>query len=552
MFRKNTFTKLFFLTFFLLIPTLSRACPSAGDLAGVGAEPVLADCLELARFNIETGRGMVQGSIYGAPETDLALVGAAEEALTRSGAALRGLSGLGSGPVDLYISPTSYTLGDESDETMAAAQLSSESTPGGSRTCVMAAFPTLALGEYRYTIAHEFFHCVQLSEFRSAEARSGSAWWVEGSAEWFASLTYPGSALSDGWVAGFDEISATVPVTQMEYASVVFFWWLSQNFGNGRVVGLLNAMNGGGSQEDALAGVVSEQDFLKFVTDYLEQNISQPGGRAAASTPVHEEILDIGEDREITLETQRFVAYRAMLKFTCGGWESLERDRKGVYKALRLPDGDWQKLPAEFQSDSEAKIDFLVAGAATDEEGFNLFLEVKKSPCIPCQAPQYSDGPEACLIGEWYLTSGGMGAKIGEMLGDVPELSEIDYPDLDGFLSLRSDGTFTLKADDRGSMQTTAPSGGIFSADISISMEKQGTWSVNGDKLVQCYAPIKSINIDETITDPDGETTRITGDRFLGPKLSYTEKRQFICEEGRLEINQRALFAPSLQWVYEK
>ena len=553
--HKIIFSTLAAILILLLLPTRSTACPSARDLAAAGAEPgaaALADCLLLAEFDIETGRGPVQGSIYGSPETDLALVGAAEEALVRSGRVLSGLGGLGSDPVELYISPTAYAIGGEADDTDAAAQRASLPTPESPRKCIVAAFPSLEPERYKFTISHEFFHCVQFSSFDRGEGGVGVAWWVEGSAEWFASLTYPGSALSDEWVAGFDDISATTPLTQMEYETVVFFWWLSQNFGNGRVVGLLNAMNIRGSQDDALASVISEQDFLRFVTDYLEQKISQPGGRAAASTPLQDEIIDITDDRDIRLEARRFVAYRVLLKFACGGWSINEHERKGAYKALRLPSGEWQELPAEFRSDSEGKIEFLLAGAATDGDGFSLSFKAVKQLCVPCQLPDYSDGPEACLIGEWHLASGGIGARIGEMLGDVPELSGVDYPDLDGLLILRRDGSFTLQADDDGSMQTTTPSGGMFSADMSISMEKEGTWSVNGDKLVQCYRPVKSINIDETITDPDGEETRIIEDQYLGPKLSYTEKRQFTCEAGRLEIIQRALFAPTLQWVYEK
>ena len=553
--HKIIFSTLAAIMILLLLPTRSTACPSAGDMAGAGAEPgaaALADCLELARFEIETGRGPVQGSIYGSPETDLALVRAAEEALVRSGRVLSGLGGLGSDPVELYISPTGSTMEAEAGDTAAAAQRSTLPTPDAQRRCIIVAFPSLERGTYRYTISHELFHCVQFSSFDRGEGGLGVAWWREGTAEWFSSLTYQGSALSDEWVAGFDDISATTPLTQMEYETVVFFWWLSQNFGNGRVVELLNALNIRGSQEDALASVVSQTEFLQFVTDYLEQKITQPGGRAAASTPLQDEIIEIDGDRDIRLEARRFVTYRVFLKFACGGWDITEQARKGTYKAMRMPRSEWQELPAEFRSDSEGKIEFLLAGAATDGDGFSLSFKAVKQLCVPCQLPDYSAGPAACLIGEWHLASGGMGAKIGEMLGDVPELSGIDYPDLDGLLILRRDGSFTLRADDDGSMQTTTPSGGMFSADISISMEKEGTWSVNGDKLVQCYRPIKSINIGETITDPDGEETRIIEDQYLGPKLSYTEKRQFTCEAGRLEIIQRALFAPTLQWVYEK
>ena len=538
-----------------VVPTKARACPSASDLAAVGSQPgaaALADCLELARFDIPTGAGSVQGSIYGTPETDLRLVRAAEEALTRSGRVLSGLGGLGVDPVDVFISPNAYTFrGSTEPDTMAAAQPAARPRADSARKCVMAMFPGVALDAVKHNIAHEFFHCVQFKEFASSRASPGAAWWVEGSAEWFASVVYQGTGLTDGWVAEFDAVSATTPITQMDYASVVFFWWLHQNYGAGQVIGLLASMPNGGSQEDALAGVVSDDEFLRFVTDYLEGNITEPGGRAAASTPVHEDIRDIDGDEEIELEAKRFVTFRTLLRFACGTWTTDIYEEEGRHKVLRMPDGDWEPLPDEFSSDSEARIEYIVAGGATGEEGFQLFFEAKKTPCEPCQAPDVSDGPEACLIGEWHLVSGGMGAKIGEMLNNSSGLSAVDYPDLDGLLILRRDGSFTLKADDDGSMQTSN-SKGIFSAQISISMEKEGSWSVNGDNLVQCYRPIKSIEIDETVTDPDGKEERITENQFLGPKLSYEETREFTCAEGVLEITQRAILAPTITWVYQK
>ncbi len=554
--HKNIFQTLAVFIILLLFPTLSTACPSASDLAATGSEPSaadLADCLLLAQFDIETGRGPVVGSIYGLPESDLRLVAAAEEALTRSGRALAGLGALGSDPVDLYISPTSYSFETEDDdETLAAAQIGARPTPDVARKCIMAAFPTVRMDEIKFTIAHEFFHCVQFKEFSSSRTSAGADWWVEGTAEWFASLVYQGTSLSDGWVSGFDADSARVPVTQMPYTSVVFFWWMGQNMGPESIVGLMRAMEGaGGSQEDTLASVVSETEFLQFVTDYLEGNIVQPGGRAAASTPLHEDIRDIDEDTDITLEAGRFVAHRTLLKFACGSWTTTVNDTKGANKALRLPDGDWEDLPDEFSSESEARIEFLFAGAGTDADGFRLEFKAEKTPCAPCQAPEISDGPEACLIGEWRLASGGMGAKIGQMLNEGSALSGVDYPDIDGLLILRRDGTFSLSANDDGSMELSTERG-TFSARMSISMEKEGTWSINGDDLVQCYRPIKSIEIDETVTDPDGLSQRITENQFRGPKLSYEETRQFTCNEGVLQIIQRAFFAPTIEWVYEK
>ncbi|WP_428541662.1 hypothetical protein [Profundibacter sp.] len=538
----------------LMVP--AYACPTAADLAATGTVPgaaILADCLELARFDIPTGRGVVQGSIYGTPETDLNNVREIEEALVRSGNTLQRFLALGTEPIDVFVSATPYISDDTASDTGATAARSVTTGPDNPPKCVISVFPQAESAQYKYTIAHEFFHCVQFSDFSHAEGQLGTAWWVEGTAEWFASMVYQGTPYSDDWVAGFDSDSATTPITEMEYETVVFFWWLSQTYGPDRVVDLMEAMpRSRGSQEDALARVLNDSEFLKFVKDYLERKITQPGGRSSVSTPLEGERYKIDSETEMVLEAPRFVTYRAHLEFACGGWTTKTYDLKGQYATIRQPEIEWKELPVDFRSNSEGAIRFLVAGAATTEPGFRIGLQARKTPCIPCQTPEYSDGPQACLIGEWHLASGGMGAKIGKMLQDSPALGMVDYPDLDGLLIFRPDGTFTLRADDNGSMETKTPSGGIFSAEISLRLEKEGTWSVEGDKLIQCYMPIKSIEIEQTVTTPEGLTEKIEANRYLGPPLSYTEKRQFTCTDNRLDIIQKAFLAPTIEWGYEK
>ncbi len=428
-----------------------------------------------------------------------------------------------------------------------------DSGPGNPPSCIIVIYPNLGVDGYKFVIAHEFFHCMQDEDFELQSYSSGADWWLEGTAEWFASRVERGTNYSDGWVDGFDELSAETPLTGMTYENVVFFWWLDQNFGPGRVIDLIRAMpTRDTSQDEALAGVLSDAEFLQFVEDYLDRKITQPGGRTAAVTPAQGHVYNVERDQTITIEAERFVTYRAILEFACGEWSAKVTREKGAYQTQRQPDLNWSELPAVFRSDSTGDIRFRVAGGAAQEGGLAIEIEAAKTPCIPCLTPDFSDGPEACLVGEWHLASGGMGAKIGKMLEDVPEIEGVDYPDIDGFLALRRDGTFTLRANDDGSLSATSPSGGLFSADISIKMEKQGTWSISGNKLIQCYTPLRNIKIDETVTDPDGVKQTITGNRFLGPAVSYTEKRQFTCADGKLNLVQRALLAPTITWEYEK
>lgn len=540
----------------LLLPaTRAVACPTAADLADIGSEPgaALADCTALSRFEIPTGRGPVAGVVYGGPDTNPAMVAVIEAALIRSGNVLRGLGALGTEPVEAYISPSPYIPDADGGSFSATAGPAMDTGPGNPSTCVMVTFPGYPLQDLGLTIAHEFFHCMQFNEFLRQMEAEGSEWWDEGTADWFSTLVYQGIAELDGSVATFDALSPDTPITGMEYDNVVFFWWLSQNFGASAVVDLIRAMPGpGGSQDDALARVVDDDMFLQFVQDYLDLKITQPGGRTIPSHPELGAEIRIRQDKEITLSAARFVAYRVRLELNCGEWTTSDNDLQGRYELQRLPSDSWETLPETINSDSEATIRYQMAAGGTGTEGFNVEIKLEKTPCALCQNANYTESPEGDLVGEWRLASGGMGAKISEMLDSLPDMQNVDLPDMDGILVLNADGSFVLRADDDGSLETTSPGGKIFSAEIQFNMERRGTWTLNGDRLEQCYSPDIEISIDEEVTDPDGVSNRFSMNEFLGARQSYTIKRRFIYTPGRLELTERALFAPTITWVYEK
>ncbi len=540
----------------LLFPaTRAAACPTEADLSNVGSEPgaALADCTALSRFEIPTGRGPMAGVIYGMPDADPAMVAGIKAALIRSGNVLRGLGTLGTEPIEAYISPTPYVADADGGNSRAVASSAVDTGPENPSTCIIVMFQGNPRDELGPVVAHEFFHCVQFEEFPAQDAADGAEWWAEGTADWFTSLVYQGNDLLDPWVASFDALSPDTPITRMEYDNVVFFWWLSQNFGTGAVIDLIAAMPGpSGSQDEALARVVDDDMFLQFVQDYLDLKITQPGGRTIPSSPELGPVLRVRQDWEITLNAARFVAFRVRLQLDCGEWTASDNDLKGRYELQRLPGDSWETLPETINSDSEDTIRYQMAAGGTGVEGFNIEIKLEKTPCALCQSANYTDGPEGDLVGEWRLTSGGLGAKIGEMLESLPDMQNIDYPDLDGILILNADGSFVLRTDDSGSMETTSPGGKLFSADIQLNMERRGTWTLNGDRLEQCYSADIDIGIEETLTGPDENSETFSMTEFLGAPQSYTIKRRFIYTPGRLELTERSLFAPTITWVYEK
>lgn len=530
-------------------------CPTADDLAQAGSYPgaALLNCVELASFSIPTGRGPIAGVIYGNPDANRFLVAQMQAALITSGAALQSIGPFGSEPVEVYISPTEYVPSPDGENAAAATLPSLDIGPGNPETCIIAVFSGVYSWPVNYLTAHEFFHCVQWNEFFDQMEADRAGWWYESSADWFASIVFQGGGALDRWVAEFDANSSEEPLTRMTYANVVFFWWLSQSFGPLRVMDLIGNMPvGAASQDDALAATLSEDEFLAFVQDYLDQKIRQPGGRVIPSVPTVDVIFNTRRGGELTITAPRFVTYRAGLRFACGEWSTRVVELQGRYGAQRDGQTAWGALPERVVPLAGDDTTYLIAGAATAPDGFSLTIEAEKDDCSRCVVPDFSTGPEACLVGDWHLTSGGMGAKIGEMLADVPELQGIDFPDLDGFLTLNADGTFTIRADDSGSMQVVSDAGEVFGSEMQINMQQQGTWSVRRDRLEQCYSANRQVNIEDRIIDPNGTAQVFSANEFLGARPSYTTKRRFTCVEGRLEITERALFAPTINWVYEQ
>jgi hypothetical protein len=90
----------------------------------------------------------------------------------------------------------------------------------------------------RFTLAHELSHCFQDYYFHAAfEAGSleASGWWVEGTAEWFASLVYPDlafGALRDGvaeaeWIYAEQGLAVTDTLSEADFYAgygAVYFW----------------------------------------------------------------------------------------------------------------------------------------------------------------------------------------------------------------------------------------------------------------------------------------------------------------------------------------
>ncbi len=382
---------------FLLAGAASaQSCPTREDLALVGSAPgaQYGDCRELARFTIQTGREDIPAAIFGAADTDPRAVMQIRGALIKAGDTVKALAPLGSRPVKIYISPTQNVepqIYEDAASQQGTMVVDAQTAPSVDRqTCVIGIFPPAMAASPQsrtHTVAHEFFHCVIITEYPHRDTARGATWWVEGAAEWFASHVYENTPESDGAVATFDQFSVETPLTRMAYGNVVFFWWLEQKYGTDGVFGLINAMPVRGSQDDALAGFMADSAFREFAKAYLDGDIVQPGGRVVASNPDFGATITVENGVPFEVSAPRHVLFRATVEFSCGLWRLRQQGLRGLYAAQPASSAVWGDLPETI--DREYGETLQLAGGATEASGFFTKIMADKDFCAPCSVPDY-------------------------------------------------------------------------------------------------------------------------------------------------------------------
>jgi hypothetical protein len=544
--------------FLLLNANAARAqfanCAAAGFLGGVDARMAgtALSCDEAVRFTIETPGGPRQVRIiYSTRDLSPGLLGRIADirrGIERSAAALREIGQGATADITVWASDLIGPAVDDTDTADATAE------PIGSTDseCVIALYQGLGGREVAYVIAHEFFHCVQFYTFRDRTRLAASTWWMEGTAEWFASRAYPGRGYSDADVAMFDATSYETALTSMDQESVVFFFWLDHIFGASMAMALMTAMPDSGSeaaQQDKLASFLSANDFQRFAEEYLDRRIVQPGGRAIPSNPFPGDIHVWEESGEHTLRANRFVLARFQLDIACGEWSIIRRDEDGTWKVSR-DEEPWEDMPPRLTVAGPDSDRYRVAAFGTQAAGFQVTVEAKRNPCQQCAATTVDDEAVACLIGSWKLASGGYGKQIQQMLKLTGQFESIEYPDLESVLVINRDGTFEFPGppeDYKAEMRTG--SGKLFSGLGTLAMASNGQWSVDGDRLHLCQSPAR-VNIDLTVVNPDGNAERVqTSGR---PESPIRRSRTFSCAGGSLTLVEGAGLGLGVTWEYSR
>lgn len=306
-----------------------------------------------------------------------------------------------------------------------------------------AATATYDLIDLRHLVAHEVFHCVQSASFNKTALTLSpeSDWWVEGTAQMFASLVVadPESALR---AKEFAKVIGAIPLTQTGYNSEVFFAYLWQQ--GPAVMGSFFANVSWNPGEDeqmkATEKAVGVEVLRGFPTAWIDGTISLPSG-VAYPKPDLPKATVITETRELPSGTEPFTIDTWNLGFV--GGEYVVGDGKR-YRARPLKGGDWGDLPFEIKpKDCGLPEEFVATRFVTTSIPDSIGIPIsvtKMQECVGCVILAKQD---QCMVGRWRLNRDDHLAWLQKQAVDM---KEVRYTSAGG-------GTIDLVLDATGTAQ---------------------------------------------------------------------------------------------------
>lgn len=298
---------------------------------------------------------------------------------------------------------------------------------------------------FMFLIAHEIFHCVQQATEFSLTRHADSSWWMEGTAEYFANLTYPGTEFSDGFVSDFDAQSPRARLGSLDYASVAFFFWLAQRDGPRAIVDFIRQMAAlRGNPLEALRAVLPPADFKRFGEAYMDGEIRQPGGREMASVP--RSGRDVRIDGPTTLQVRSALQVLRRERWTFAPGKIYEVRQvsmpPGTSVGFSPKRGKWSGPPERVLACTEAQVYRVLA--TTMDAGGEAVYEITVPEGL-------QNATACCMVGTWKPTEAAREGEIaflldagGPALGAEGAGVECDAPANDWTLDFGADGRGTL------------------------------------------------------------------------------------------------------------
>lgn len=556
------------------------------------ADPRLAGyppCDEVETFNIQTPRGPRQVSIIRdrhMPADWHEPNGLVRQGIIRSAETLRAI-GRGTVP-NLVVLITGLQpreeLPDPDDrEAVAADERTFHEGVANGRSgdeCLIVVFPgntgRAALG---FTVAHEFFHCVQYALVHDQMTVDGgfsvNRWWVEGTAEWFANLAYPDSNASARYIPRFDDRTPYEPFFVANYDAFIYWSWYSREWGDAQVLRYLPltpVSSDAAAQKHAAAEMIVPERWLEFVQAYLDRELRYPDGRRIAVDPEPGETHLWTDTAEQDLAAETLLFHRATLIFTCGKWTIETQGEEGEWE-VRDPEepGAWTKLPEELDVEPGKEKRFLLGAVGLTEAGFRLTIRATREQeseeaCLcgrfveQARAEGGGAGRDSCLVGTWQLTSGGLNEWLNRAVSQAQRDSgtwasydsDTEAEEEGRRLIIGEDGRYHYGASSIGwSQEATTEKGDRYASRIRSVGGGAGFWTTKDGMLNVCAASESSGATAELQFKDEHMTVELPN--FLSEHL-YSGAYYYECSGATLSLRHtevpRTPFP--MEWSYRR
>jgi hypothetical protein len=254
---------------------------------------------------------------------------------------------------------------------------------------------------------HQLFHCIVTATFEEGTLMdTGDAdWWAEGSAEFFASIAYPGNT-TDVDAEAFHASESQVLFRRSADAALFFDWYSNKG---GKLKGLLDTVHD--KQGTALMAELKDDvgdHWLEFEEAYFDHSITAPGGTIVnySRTPAPP-TSRINASTSKTFTADPYVIHGAILEFAEGKAYDLDGGAENDFK-WKWSEGDagaWSSAPTTVHTCHQMRR-YRIVMAAKDRE-------VTKRLRITARDEHESDCP--CLAGGWQQTGASL-ARLAQRL----------------------------------------------------------------------------------------------------------------------------------------
>lgn len=359
-------------------------------------------------------------------------------------------------------------------------------------------------------IAHEIFHCVQKASLSPEQTNSvtsvggearGGAWWLEASADWFASMAVEGPSYFQQRIDDFDAQSASTPLHHMSYQTLPFFWWLSTEDGEAAILPFLAGMATSSSdraQTTAMREALPEDRWLAFAQAYLDGQIRRPRGAPVSFAPQEGETLRWEATRTVRRPLQPFVIDRAWIECDCGTWAT-DASPDEVHR-VRPDSGPWGALPGRIDTEAGDDAWFRLAALNTGGAPRDLVFDFRHEvPCEGCGG----GGLDTCAVGQWRLSAGGAVQWMRENLG--PQVRIPVEERAGDVITLTRTGGYYSGEVRQHTVMTMDYADGRTRAVGDTRARGSGRWSAEGGTMTLCPAA-ERLDGQVTITRPDGSS----------------------------------------------